>query len=332
MVKTATESMEKNTKKRELEAKIKIDVCISGMQFKIKQAESINMCYAKINDIDVASWKLINCLVENKVVTGIDPSLEHKKKRLNQEQGDGVKTLTNFDCQDNHYEADDFKLAFGGKGQRKKKSVIDANKNIKKCMDELETKMKSSIDKNIYFAKVSGIDVVSWKIIDCLVEDEIVDERVQIAKPKKFWKENQGSPGCHSPRNSKRTQGSHEKHRRSKSLPRFHQREIHGHAGSPREKRTLYFNDDEDVDGFNVDAFINPSTYTAGTGAQSETYYKCLNSVLEKQKKIGLKKEFLRKTDVCAECEKKEQHVKRYRAERDELKLDKKRLETVMVG
>ncbi|CAG2190863.1 unnamed protein product [Mytilus edulis] len=67
---------------------------------------------------------------------------------------------------------------------------------IRNCIDEMGEKLKIAIQQDIYFTKVSGIEELSWKFIDCLVEDEIVDKKVLVAKPEKFIKINEGSPAA----------------------------------------------------------------------------------------------------------------------------------------
>lgn len=66
------------------------------------------------------------------------------------------------------------KFEKAGKGRKiKKKNFRDANKKIRNCIDEMGEKLKIAIQQDIYFTKVSGIEELSWKFIDCLVEDEV---------------------------------------------------------------------------------------------------------------------------------------------------------------
>lgn len=67
-----------------------------------------------------------------------------------------------------------------GKGKKKKKPFKDANKKINDCLYDLSVKVDEATNKNLCFTKISEVDEVSWKVIDCLVKDEVKQFKVPI--------------------------------------------------------------------------------------------------------------------------------------------------------
>lgn len=54
-------------KKIDYYANNKIEFCVYTLRNKVEEAIQKDIYYANIGDMDVASWKFIDCLVENKV-------------------------------------------------------------------------------------------------------------------------------------------------------------------------------------------------------------------------------------------------------------------------
>lgn len=52
-------------------------------------------------------------------------------------------------------------------------NVKDVNKTIKDCISNFNSKLDLAATENIYVSKVSGVEEVAWKLIDCLVENEV---------------------------------------------------------------------------------------------------------------------------------------------------------------
>lgn len=54
-----------------------------------------------------------------------------------------------------------------------KKKKLSKNIKIEFCIYKLRNKVEEAIQKNINYADISNMDVVSWNFIDCLVENEV---------------------------------------------------------------------------------------------------------------------------------------------------------------
>ncbi|CAG2217324.1 unnamed protein product [Mytilus edulis] len=106
---------------------------------------------------------------------------------------------------------------------------------------------------------------------------KVVDSSIKLAKNMKWAKTIQRSPGVYHPRVDRpKTPVSSTKQRRSKSAPRYHPTEKYDSPVRNLPKRLVF---DDNEDGYKTD-HLNPITCTC---AQSETYYKCRISLLEKQ-------------------------------------------------
>lgn len=50
---------------------------------------------------------------------------------------------------------------------------MEVNKKIQNCLYDLNLKVDDATNKAIGLNKVSNVVEVSWKLIDCLIEDEV---------------------------------------------------------------------------------------------------------------------------------------------------------------
>lgn len=60
------------------------------------------------------------------------------------------------------------------KAGNEKNQELKANKKMRDCLYNLKVKVDTAIKRDIHYAKVDNVDVLSWKFIDCLVEQEVI--------------------------------------------------------------------------------------------------------------------------------------------------------------